>query len=103
LADRHITPPAITNPVIVRENQRPFKRLERSITQGIVNAVYSDYLQFQAPISNGNSGGPLLDIHGQVIGIVTMGLLTSQGAPVVQNLNFALPVSAIPLHRPKND
>ena len=77
--------------------------LERSITQGIVNAVYSDYLQFQAPISNGNSGGPLLDIHGQVIGIVTMGLLTSQGAPLVQNLNFALPVSAIPLHRPKND
>lgn len=47
------------------------------------------YIQFTAPVSEGNSGGPLLDAYGNVTGIVT---LTDEAG---QNLNFALPVSEI--------
>ncbi|MBQ7687964.1 MAG: trypsin-like peptidase domain-containing protein [Clostridia bacterium] len=45
------------------------------------------YIQISAPISGGNSGGPLLDVYGRVIGVNT--LSDDSG----QNLNFSIPVS----------
>ena len=42
------------------------------------------HIQHDASITNGNSGGPLLNIYGEVIGINTWGLADSQ------NLNFAV-------------
>ncbi|WP_460965166.1 S1C family serine protease [Spirosoma litoris] len=47
------------------------------------------YLQITAPISHGNSGGPLLNLYGEVVGINTLG--DERG----QNLNFALSVQYI--------
>ena len=47
------------------------------------------YLQISAPVQPGNSGGPLLDASGHLIGIVT-GKLDMRLAP--QNVNFALEV-----------
>jgi len=46
-------------------------------------------LQTTAPISRGNSGRPLVNLRGQVIGIVTEQM--TQG----QNLNFALPINYV--------
>ncbi len=46
-------------------------------------------LQFTAPISGGNSGGPLLNSEGKVIGVVT--LTTVSG----QNINFAIKASTV--------
>ncbi len=43
------------------------------------------YVQHSAPINHGNSGGPLVDMAGRVVGINT---LTIEGT---QNLNFAIP------------
>lgn len=70
--------------------------LENSITNGLVSnrertlpgETYS-YIQTSAPISPGNSGGPLLNEYGEVIGVNTMYILDTQ------NLNFAVPISAI--------
>lgn len=45
------------------------------------------YIQISAPISSGNSGGPLLDEYGNVIGINTLSY--EEG----QNLNFSIPAS----------
>jgi hypothetical protein len=45
--------------------------LGRSITHGIINALYSNVIQFSAPISSGNSCAPRLDVYGEVVGIVT--------------------------------
>jgi len=67
--------------------------LEYSFSSGMLSGTRQDhevkYLQFTAPISPGNSGGPLLDSKGQVIGIVTFCMVEGQ------NLNFALGINEI--------
>lgn len=46
------------------------------------------WIRFSAPVSPGNSGGPLLDKSGKVIGVVT-------AASVDQSLNYALPIELV--------
>ena len=53
-----------------------------SNTDRVING--KQCIQFTAPISGGNSGGPLLDTTGKVIGIVTMQMIDGQ------NINFAV-------------
>ncbi len=48
-----------------------------------------DYIQITAPISPGNSGGPLLNVYGEVIGVNTMYLVNGQ------NLNFAVNIKEL--------
>jgi len=47
------------------------------------------YVQHDVPISGGNSGGPLINIYGEVIGINTWSVVDSQ------NLNFAIHLSEL--------
>jgi hypothetical protein len=62
--------------------------LTNSISDGILSAVREvdsvHYLQITAPISPGSSGGPVLNVAGQMIGVATFQL--EEG----QNLNFAV-------------
>lgn len=65
-----------------------------TVTNGSVSALSgfrddSRYLQVSAPIQGGNSGGPVLDTAGNVIGIATASL-GMRGRDVPQNVNFAL-------------
>ena len=53
----------------------------------------SRYVQFSAPVQNGNSGGPLMDMSGRVIGITNHFLKAPNGAPAPQNVNFAITAS----------
>ena len=46
-----------------------------------------DYIQITAPISHGNSGGPLINIYGEVIGINTMGMDDGQNVNFSVNIN----------------
>ncbi|MDQ3818296.1 MAG: tetratricopeptide repeat-containing serine protease family protein [Acidobacteriota bacterium] len=64
-------------------------RLEGSVSNGIVSAVrevpgLGQIIQITAPISHGNSGSPLFNMKGQVIGIVSMKVTNGQ------NINLAL-------------
>ncbi len=65
--------------------------LQYTLTSGIVSSKSRDFFQlgnaFQidAAVNPGNSGGPLFDERGQVIGIVFAGI------PQFQGLNFAIP------------
>jgi hypothetical protein len=66
--------------------------LEGTVSDGIVSALREDgpsrsWIQTTAPVSHGNSGGPLLDLKTNVVGVVTWGVNLQLG----QNLNFAAP------------
>jgi S1-C subfamily serine protease len=72
---------------------------EQKTTFGHVNAlsgIQDDvrFIQIDAPIQPGNSGGPLLDSHGRVVGVVTHTLdpaaLLKQLGIVPQNANYAV-------------
>ena len=71
--------------------------LEHTLTDGLISSrrVYSSkaWIQFSAPISPGNSGGPLFNMRGEVIGISTA-TLSSFGSSA-QNLNLAVPVNEL--------
>jgi serine protease Do len=59
---------------------------------------HSGILQMSAPVQSGNSGGPLIDQSGNVIGVVTWksGLLFGDGKiEVLQNMNFAVKSSVV--------
>lgn len=70
--------------------------LEHTVTQGIISAKgrrldagLGAYLQTDAAINRGNSGGPLLNLKGEVLGINT--LIRADG----QNIGFAVPISEV--------
>lgn len=67
--------------------------MEGTFSEGLVSALRSlnglRLIQITAPISHGSSGGPVFDVHGDVIGISTSMLASGQ------NLNFAVPALAI--------
>jgi putative serine protease PepD len=68
-----------------------------SVSTGAVSAVREEeginYIQFAAPISPGNSGGPIVNSLGEVVGITELSAgLVIQGA---ENANFALPVNLV--------
>jgi S1-C subfamily serine protease len=69
--------------------------LSNTVSRGVVSnprAVHRDirYIQTDAAISAGNSGGPLIDEHGRVVGINLMTLSNARGD--IDAAHFALPV-----------
>jgi S1-C subfamily serine protease len=69
--------------------------LEGTVSDGIVSAIRDvadkKWIQTTAPVSHGNSGGPLLDMSDHVVGVITWGINLEVG----QNLNFAAPSSEV--------
>jgi len=69
-----------------------------TLTQGVVSALAGlgnepNDFQFTAPIQGGNSGGPIIDKYGQVIGVVTSTIdpryfTETTGGFQPQNINF---------------
>jgi len=54
--------------------------LEQTVTQGIVSALgrrflqIGDVIQIDAAVNQGNSGGPVVDMSGRLVGIVFAGI-----------------------------
>lgn len=69
--------------------------LNKSISQGLLSSQTEKVVQFDAAISSGSSGGPLIDKDGFVVGIVTAGSVNSTDQ-IAQNLNFAIKIAHIP-------
>jgi regulator of sirC expression with transglutaminase-like and TPR domain len=67
--------------------------LKHSVVTGVVSGTREidgrQMIQLAIPIEPGNSGGPVLDSHGFVQGLVTM------KSAVTENLGFAMPVNAL--------
>jgi S1-C subfamily serine protease len=75
--------------------------LSGTMTRGIISAMRSvrgpegnlieDAIQTDASVNPGNSGGPLLNSRGEVIGITTM--IASNGADQSSGIGFAIPIN----------
>jgi len=69
--------------------------LEKTVTSGIVSSLsrrflqIGDVVQIDAAVNGGNSGGPIVDNQGRLIGVVFAGLEYYQG------LNFAIPAQRL--------
>jgi len=64
------------------------RTLEQRDSSGKVTKRLENLIQTDAPISQGNSGGPLVDIHGRIIGI-NVAILTLTGGS--EGIGFAIP------------
>jgi len=77
--------------------------LTDSVSAGVVSGLdrtadtdhgtFSGLIQFDASVNPGSSGGPLLDAHGRVIGIV-VSLAAPDGQDAFAGIGFAVPIGA---------
>ncbi len=77
------------------------------VTVGVVSAVnqdfgrqvsdrvYQDMIQTDAAVNSGNSGGPLVNTLGEVIGVNTWIISATEGAGANIGLNFAIPINRV--------
>lgn len=75
-----------------------------TMTDGIISAINRDVtvngrtlnlIQTNAALNSGNSGGPLINCYGQVVGINTMKIGTFTDNAGVEGLGFAIPSAAV--------
>jgi S1-C subfamily serine protease len=86
-------PPTIGQKIYVIGN--PLK-LEKSFTDGIVSRLEDNgVIQYTAPSNPGNSGGPLLNEDGEVIGVVSRGRREAPTGNFASGIYFAIPASKI--------
>jgi S1-C subfamily serine protease len=71
--------------------------LEGTATVGIVSAIRGGYIQTDAQINHGNSGGPLVNDYGEVIGLTTLGFGDGSG------VGFAVDIRTLCSKLMKND
>jgi len=78
--------------------------LRGTMTDGIISAINRDVemdgrvmslLQTNAALNSGNSGGPLIDCYGRVIGINTMKIGDFMSRAGVEGLGFAIPSATV--------
>ena len=84
------SPPDVGEKIVVVGS--PFG-LDQTVTDGVISGFRQiddlKIIQISAPISPGSSGGPVVNLKGEVIGVATFYLRGGQ------NLNFAIPASKI--------
>jgi len=82
----------------------PLGDFKNTVTVGVVSATgrsidtgngyqVEDLIQTDAAINHGNSGGPLVDLAGEVIGINTLIVRNTGSGDVAEGLGFAIPVN----------
>ena len=78
--------------------------LRGTMTNGIISGINRDIksgnrtltlLQTTAALNTGNSGGPLVNCYGQVVGINTMKIGDYASASGVEGLGFAIPITSV--------
>ena len=78
-----------------------------TVTEGVISGLHrtwreggivlEDLIQTDAAINHGNSGGPLVNTQGQVIGINTSVIRQTQGGEAVEGIGFAIPSNTVQL------
>ena len=101
----HLPTAALRSDVRVQQGELVFaigtpEGLRNTVTMGVVSSLARQldpdkpmvYIQTDAPLNPGNSGGPLVDIDGNVIGINTLMLSEGGGS---EGLGFAIPAAIV--------
>jgi serine protease Do len=101
----HLPTAALRGDVRVHQGELVFaigtpEGLRNTVTMGVVSSLARQldadkpmvYIQTDAPLNPGNSGGPLVDIDGNVIGINTLMLSEGGGS---EGLGFAIPAAVV--------
>ena len=76
-------------------------RGEATLTRGVISAIrFSDshqsmVVQTDAAMNPGNSGGPMLNLDGEIVGINTFGISETRGGRSVEGLGFAISVETV--------
>ena len=83
----------------------PLGELTFSLTSGVVSAldrqvtlssnVTMDLIQTDCAINSGNSGGPLFNLYGEVIGITNAKYSSSGSEASIDNIGFAIPINNV--------
>ena len=68
--------------------------LKFTLSNGIISRLDGSVVQISAPVSPGNSGGPVYDAHGSLIAVVTA-KMDHTVDPNAENLNFATAAGAL--------
>lgn len=82
----------------------PLGNFKNTVTVGVVSATgrsidtgnnyqIEDLIQTDAAINHGNSGGPLVNLVGEVIGVNTLVVRNTNSGDVAEGLGFAIPVN----------
>jgi serine protease Do len=106
-----LTPLPLADYRAVRQGQLVFafgspEGLRNTVTMGVVSAVARQpdpdhpmvYIQTDAPVNPGNSGGPLVNANGELVGINTFILTQSGGS---EGLGFAIPSAIVNVAYPE--
>lgn len=82
----------------------PLGELTFSMSEGIVSCLNREInvdgtpfnmIQITAAVNSGNSGGPLFNIYGEVVGIVSAKYSSSSSGASVEGLGFAIPINDV--------
>jgi len=82
----------------------PLGELTFSMSEGIVSCLDREInvdgtpfnmIQITSAVNSGNSGGPLFNIYGEVVGIVSAKYSTSRSGTTVEGLGFAIPMDDV--------
>ncbi len=80
------------------------EELVGTMTNGIVSAINRDInldnvtmnlIQTNTAINEGNSGGPLINMYGQVVGITNMKMMGENAFSTIEGIGFAIPTSTL--------
>ena len=77
--------------------------LSQTVTMGIVSATgrglgvaeFEDFIQTDAAINAGNSGGALVNARGELVGINTAVVRTASGQGIPEGIGFAIPINLV--------
>ena len=64
---------------------------EPTVSTGIVSAIRENRIQTDAALNPGNSGGPMFDINGNVLGVVVSRVERDESGRAITGIGFAIP------------
>ena len=83
----------------------PLAEFDGSVSRGVVSGLdrtrtfdgfrQDDFIQTDAPVNSGNSGGALLNLAGELVGMPTAVLRESRSGTTVEGIAFALPAKRV--------